>query len=112
MTPSSLADAERLLTPALDGDAWGDIEARILARTAQLWFGDDCAMVTEIWGDCIHVWLAGGRLKGILTLRPKIEDTARFWGLKRATVNGRLGWDRALKRHGYVRLGDELEKQL
>lgn len=69
-------------------------------------------MVTEIWGDCIHVWLGGGSLKGLLRLRPRVEDTARFWGLKKATINGRQGWARVLARHGYVLRGDELEKML
>lgn len=109
----SLASAEALLSPALtDGDRWDDVLARLYENTAQLWLGDDCAMVTEIWGDCLHVWLAGGRLKGILDLRPRVEGTARFWGLKRITIAGRPGWDRVLKRMGYARNGEELEKRL
>lgn len=113
MTPYPLASARALLEPALVGnDTWEDVEARLYANTAQLWLGDGCAMVTEIWGDCIHVWLAGGRLRAILDLRPRVEETARFWGLKRATINSRPGWDRPLKKYGYVRKGDELEKML
>lgn len=102
-----------MLEPALvDGDTWEEVEARIHAKTAQLWFGDACAFVTEIWGEDIHVWLAGGRLKGLMDLRPRIEETARYWGLKKVTLKGRLGWDRLLKPFGYVRNGDELEKRL
>lgn len=110
---SPLASARALLEPALiDNDTWAEVEARLKAKTAQLWLGEGCAMVTELWGDCIHVWLGGGSLRGLLTLRPKVEATARHWGMKRATINGRLGWARALKRCGYVRQGDELEKML
>ena len=108
-------NARAFLEPALDPDEpfiWADVEARIHNRTAQLWFGQGCAMVTEIVGDAIHVWLGGGSLAGLLSLRPHVEETARFWGCKRATINGRLGWDRALKPHGYTRNGDELEKTL
>lgn len=107
--------ARRLLEPALDAGEtfiWADIEARIKADTAQLWLGEGCAMLTEIVGDAIHVWLGGGSLSGLLILRPQVEETARFWGCKRATINGRLGWDRVLKPHGYRRNGEELEKTL
>lgn len=69
-------------------------------------------MVTEPFDGGIHVWLGGGSLEGLLSLRPHIERTARFWGCKTATINGRLGWDRALKPFGYRRVGDELEKIL
>lgn len=102
-----------MLEPALvDGDTWSDVEQRLNEKTAQLWLGDGCAFVTEIWDDDIHVWLAGGKLKGLLALRPKIEETARYWGLKRVTLKGRPGWNRVLKTCGYVRNGDELEKKL
>lgn len=104
-----------LLAPALDPEetfTWCDVETRIRNGTAQLWFGDGCAMVTELFPDEIHVWLGGGSLSGLLNLRPRVEETARFWGCKRATINGRLGWDRVLKPQGYTRNGDELEKTL
>lgn len=102
-----------MLEPALtDGDTWADVEARLNENTAQLWLGEACAFLTEIWGHDIHVWLAGGRLRGLMDLRPRIEETARYWGLKRVTLKGRPGWDRVLKKSGYVRKGDELEKRL
>lgn len=108
----SLDSAKALLEPALDGATWDEVVSRLYANTAQLWLGDDCAMVTEIWDDCLHVWLAGGRLKGVLDLRPHVEQAARFWGLKRITLAGRPGWGRVLKRMGYVQNGVELEKRL
>lgn len=115
MTLNAPAAARRVLEPALDPDepfTWADIEARLQANTAQLWLGEGCAMLTELFPDEIHVWLGGGRLLGLLKLRPQVEETARFWGCKRATINGRLGWDRVLKPYGYRRVGDELEKTL
>lgn len=106
--------ARALLEPALDGNTWDDVLERLKANTAQLWFAEDgsAAMLTELFGDCIHVWLGGGRLRALLDLRPRVEATARYWGIKRATINGRPGWNRALRRCGYVRKGDELEKIL
>lgn len=115
MTSSLPGTARRWLEPALDPEqpfTWADVEARVLNNTAQLWLTDDCAMVTELIGDAIHVWLGGGSLRGLLTLRPRVEETARFWGFKRATIQGRPGWARALRAHGYRERGDELEKML
>lgn len=108
-------NARAFLEPALDpGEpfVWGDVEARIEANTAQLWMGQGCALVTEIVDDDIHVWLGGGSLRGLLDLRPRVEETARFWGCKRVTINGRPGWDRLFQPFGYARNGDELEKTL
>jgi hypothetical protein len=105
--------ARRFLEPALEpGTVWDEIEQRFAGDTVQLWLRPDCAMLTELYPGNIHVWLAGGALKSLLDLRPQVEATARFWGCTTATINGRLGWDRVLRNHGYQRRGDELEKVL
>lgn len=110
---SPLDSARGWLEPALtDGDTWAEVLDRLKEDTAQLWFGDGCAMVTEIWGPDFHVWLAGGSLRGIMELRPRVEETARFWGLRKITIGGRPGWNRVLRRHGYTLNGDVLEKML
>lgn len=74
--------------------------------------GVGCALVTEIIGDCLHCWLGGGSLRGLMAMREPIEETARFWGLKRASIIGRKGWDRIYSACGYRRVGEELEKTL
>ena len=113
--PSLPANARALLEPALDAGetfTWADVEARILNNTAQLWLGERCAIVTELYPGLIHVWLAGGDLSGLMALRPRIEETARVWGCETVTINGRPGWDRLFKPYGYRRVGTELEKKL
>lgn len=115
MTSPLPANARAFLEPALDPEepfVWADVEARFLRDEINLWLGEDCAMVTERLPDEIHVWLGGGSLAGLLDLRPRVEETARYWGCRKATINGRLGWDRVLKPYGYTRNGDELEKNL
>lgn len=109
------AAARTFLEPALDPDqdwTWPDIEARVIGKTAQLWLEADAALLTEIIDGCCHVWLGGGRLKTLLTMRPRIEAWARAAGCDRATIIGRKGWDRVFEKCGYVRKGDELEKLL
>lgn len=111
---SSLSASVRAhLAPALTADdTLDEVERRLTERTAQLWADGECAMVTEIWGECLHVWLGGGRLKALLSMRDPLERLAREWGLSEVTINGRLGWDRLLRPFGYVREGDELRKIL
>jgi hypothetical protein len=108
--PLSPASVETLLRPALEpGQEWSEVIDRIQQGHAQLWLGENAAVVTEIVGDALHAWLGGGDLTELQEMRPLIEQAGREWGCKRATVSGRLGWDRAFKPHGYVRV---LEKTL
>ena len=108
--PLSSESVETLLRPSLaDGQEWSEVIERIEQNKAQLWLGERSAMVTEIVGDAIHVWLGAGDLSELLAMRPLVERAGREWGCKRATISGRLGWDRALKPYGFARV---LEKML
>ena len=88
----------------------------LMAGRAQLWAGDRSAMVTQcVAGDpgpCLHVWLAGGELAEILDMKPGIEAWARAQGCTHVTIDGRAGWTRVLRRHGYAPRGVELERRL
>lgn len=111
--PLSPASVEALLRPAcLPGQEWTEVQSRLAENTAQLWLGTRSAVVTEIVGDAIHVWLGGGRLSELLQMRPLIEMAGREWGCKRATIDGREGWQRAFKPHGYTLNDGILEKTL
>ena len=102
------------LEPACGDEA--SLLADLAAGRAQLWAGEAAAMVTQCVvderGRCLHVWLAGGDLEEILAMRPGVEAWARAHGCGRVTINGRRGWSRVLRRHGYARVGDELERRL
>jgi hypothetical protein len=65
-------------------------------------------MVTEIVGDSIHVWLGGGDLAELMEMRPLVESWGRDVGCVRATISGRLGWDRALKPYGFERVLEKI----
>ena len=91
---------------------WPEAQQRIADNTAQLWLGERSAIVTEIVGDAIHVWLGAGDLNELLEMRPLIERYGREIGCTRITGDGRLGWQRALKPHGYALNDDVLEKTL
>jgi hypothetical protein len=107
------ASVETLLRSAcLPGEEWDEVQARIAENTAQVWTGAKSAMLTEIVGDTIHVWLGAGHLKELLQMRPLVEVAGQEWGCKRATIDGREGWQRALQRHGYTMNDGVLEKLL
>jgi hypothetical protein len=92
------------------------LEAQVDAGRAQLWPGERSVMVTSLHdtdeGGCIHVWLAAGDLAELLSMGPGIEAWARAQGCQFASIDGRPGWGRALRRKGFTRVGDELLRRL
>lgn len=106
------------LLPALEPGcgAEADLVGELVAGSAQLWAGERAAMVTQCVGDeqgpCLHVWLAGGDLTEILRMKDGVEAWARAQGCERITINGRRGWTRVLRGHGYAPAGGELERRL
>lgn len=106
------------LLPALrrEGGDEDDLIADLNAGRAQLWAGERSAMVTQCVGEarglCLHVWLAGGDLAEILEMKPGIEAWAHAQGCTYVTIDGRPGWVRVLRRHGYALRGAELERRL
>jgi len=122
MTAALRAQYERAwphLAPALylwAEDTREGLLGEILSGRAQLWPGEDCAIVTQCVrseeGGSIHAWLGGGNLRGMLALRPGIEAWGRAMGCAWATIDGRRGWERLYRRFGYERDGDLLRKVL
>lgn len=113
---SEFDKARDWLLPALQGDdTEDDLLNDLFLRRAQLWRGDNAAMVTRLVSaeePYIMVWLGGGELDGLLDLQPGVEAWARAQGAKAARINGRKGWMRALKDRGFVPSDGELKKAL
>lgn len=102
--------ARAFLLPAMDAaasheDVWGEDEVlnELLCGRAQLWAGEDAAVVTLCFAEppTMHVWLAGGRMRDVLALFPGAVAWARPLGLKEMTCLGRPGWKRALRALGF-----------
>lgn len=72
---------------------------------AQFFPGKDCAMVTEVQQQgtdrVLFVWAAGGKMEELLAMAPGIEAVGRLMGCNAAMAEGRSGWSRILKNHGY-----------
>lgn len=106
------------LAPALRPEDGGEIEllSELQAGRAQLWAGETAAAVTQCVvgpdGPSLHVWLAGGRLDGVLAMREGVEAWARGHGCRAVTLAGRPGWARVLRPYGYAPDGQELRRSL
>lgn len=93
------------LMPAIEqaGETDANEVMRLVDATeAQLWtaWGDDvcrAALVTTRHGDCLHLWLCGGRGCNWANLLRRIMDFSRPQGVTHWTVDGRKGWSRVLK---------------
>jgi hypothetical protein len=98
-----------LLIPALERAGTHrlqDVRAAVEAGEAQFWRGTASVIVTELQvyplRRVLHAWLGGGDLAEITgRMRPEIEAWAVRQGCSRVTIEGRLGWPRALRDHGY-----------
>lgn len=88
---------------------------RIEDGRAQFWPLPNAAIVTEIVtydADVKHIrgWLSGGDIDEIKAALPAIEAWGKKQGCSRAIINGRKGWQRALRdyAHSAVILTKEL----
>lgn len=104
------------LRPALGDATVEELIAELGSGAAQLWLGETAALVTQLVGDgadrSVHIWLAGGGLQGVLSLRPGLEAWARGQGCQSITIDGRPGWRRVLRPFGYRMAGRELKRSL
>jgi hypothetical protein len=96
----------------------GHLDALLLSGGAQLWTGEQAALVTEIrtfptGATAICVLVAAGEIGEIVDrLRPEAERWAREAGCGLAIVESRGGWQRALRPHGYAPFQVSLLKSL
>ena len=78
----------------------------IVNEKAQLWYGVDSIIITEIEQTpqlkVMHFFLAGGNLEELEVMYPLVVEWGINIGCDRAVLVGRKGWDRSfLKRDGW-----------
>ena len=68
---------------------------------AQLWALKDSAVVTEIVSypqrRTLRFWLAGGNLKTLLEVEPKIRKWSILYRCEAVEIIGRKGWEKVMK---------------
>lgn len=88
----------------------------IMTSEAQLWIDGDSLLITEV-NDTpllreLHVWIATGDLDGCIALSEKVGQWGYLNGCQVMTLQGRLGWKKALRHHGWEALSIEMYKPL
>ena len=96
---------EAALTHADWTHTFDDVVMMVLRGEADLWDLGDSILITELvdFPQQRHysVFLGGGSLDTILAAHPMIEAAARSAGCSKLSVTGRLGWIKALSKHGW-----------
>lgn len=84
---------------------WDQVRALVFQGRAQFWPGKNAALVTEIITydktKAIQVITAGGEMVELKKLATGAEAYGRMMQCDYAIVEGRKGWERALKDDGY-----------
>ena len=98
-----------LLVPAIelqDLYALEDIENGIQNGQFQLWPASESIMITEVvtypQKRIMNLLFCGGDVEELLAMLPEFERFATYFGCSRLYGGGRKGWQRFLKRHGFV----------
>lgn len=110
MTPDQkIARIKKALHYAGDYHSWDDVVEGLEKGAYQIFDNDDGAVITEIIqlpkGRYLNVWIAGGRLPGIMETVPKMEKLARAEGCKQLVAFGRRGWAKVLPKYGWKEIG-------
>jgi hypothetical protein len=86
-------------------DTIESVGVAILSGKAQLWPGQNCALVSEVehapGRRFARVWHAGGDMDELVAMTPGLESWARMQGCDSVVVSGRKGWERIMKALGY-----------
>lgn len=97
-----------LFAKAIEDEFWTieDIDRVLTQPTTQYWPGRNAALITEIveysGGKAIQtLWAAGDMQEMLDEFTPVIENWARSQGCIGSIIQGRKGWQRALRKQGY-----------
>lgn len=95
---------------------FADIVAGVTSGHMQLWSGPKGCAVTQIvvypQKKTLHIFLAGGEMEQLLDMAESAEAWGRSQGCAAMTLSGRLGWQRALRGHGWETQLVQMEKEL
>jgi hypothetical protein len=108
---------ERALARSGGTHTLDDVREAIISHKAQLWWGNNSVIITEIETTprkkILRFWLAGGEIEEIETMYPLIAEWGRSLGCDRAVIVGRKGWERSfLKEDGWRATQTVYEKEL
>ena len=93
-----------------------DIVQGIVSGHMQLWPAPKGCAVTQIvvypQKKTLHVFLAGGEMEQLLDMMGDAAAWGRTQGCAAMTLSGRIGWQRALRGHGWETRLVQMEKEI
>ena len=105
MTEKEIAGLEKALELSGGEYSVGDVVQEVLRGDAQSWATEHAWIITRVIDaprlKTLHFWLASGEMDEVLELSERVMDWARSIGCAKATMHGRLGWVRVLKKTGW-----------
>lgn len=104
----------RALARSEGGYTHDDVLTEVMENRAQLWPGAKSAAITQIREEegvrWLHIWLAAGDMQELMVMLKAGEEFAREHKLEWVEINGRKGWTRVLRPHGYTEDNGVLRK--
>lgn len=107
-----------MLADAMDGSHHRieEVERGVFQHRLQFWPGEKAAMVTEIvdysGAKAIQVMWMAGDIEDAIAMAPGISAFGRLMGCTEVLIEGRPGWQRVLKPHGFELWSVTLRKAL
>ena len=89
-----------------------DVAQEVVSGYAQVWGNHKALIITKLYGDCIHFWIATGEKEAVIKLSNDILAWGRDHGFTKATLTGRKGWVRALQQEGWRQQAVLMEKPI
>lgn len=84
---------------------WEDLDARLKVGTAQIFWNDHGAWVTEVLQAprkrSLNVWVVAGELPEVMDLQDQVIEFARKMDCKELHATARFGWKHVARAHGW-----------
>ena len=116
LTPSMRNGIERALASGGGTHQLRHVLDALVDQSAQLWIRGDSLLITEV-NDTpllreLHIWIATGELEECIALSEDVAQWGSLNGCQAMTLDGRLGWKRALRQRGWEPLTIQMYKLL
>lgn len=120
ITAADWKHARERLLPSLELTGGTHTEADLVAGVASgaytLWLGDDSAILSQVINyprlKAHRCFVAGGDLAELMLMEPEMAIDAKLLGCTRHEIDGRKGWERAMKPLGYGQAGIRLYRRI
>jgi len=100
---------KKALRLAGDTHSLEDVVDALNKGRMQAFWSDNAAVITQIVQHPrkkeLNVFLAFGDLDEVMAMQPEVSEFGRQHGCDFMVMSGRLGWQKVLPNHGWMRVG-------